>query len=74
MYEILEKKLKSLLDGENDFITNASNFSAFIINEIPDLNWVGFYIKIFNCLQLSCFQGKPACYQYIPVLQVMQWQ
>ena len=61
MYEILEKKLKSLLDGENDFITNASNFTAMIFNEIENLNWVGFYMKTNNYLLLSCFQGKPAC-------------
>jgi GAF domain-containing protein len=63
----LNKQLKSLLDGERDFIANAANFSALLFNLLPDLNWAGFYLMRGNELILGPFQGKPACIR-IPVL------
>ncbi len=60
-YERLIKIVPSLLEGERNFITNAANFSAIVYNEIPDLNWVGFYVYNGNELVLGPFQGKTAC-------------
>jgi GAF domain-containing protein len=42
-----------------------ANTSAFLFENIPDLNWVGFYLidenLKDNCLYLGPFQGKVAC-------------
>lgn len=66
LYVDLNKQLKSLLEGERDFIANAANFSALLFNLLPDLNWAGFYLMRGNDLILGPFQGKPACVR-IPV-------
>jgi GAF domain-containing protein len=66
LYADLNKQLKSLLDGERDFIANAANFSALLFNLLPDLNWAGFYLMRGDELILGPFQGKPACVR-IPV-------
>jgi GAF domain-containing protein len=66
LYADLNKQLKSLLDGERDFIANAANFSALLFNLLSDLNWAGFYLMSGNELILGPFQGKPACVR-IPV-------
>ncbi|MDT3739618.1 MAG: GAF domain-containing protein [Candidatus Kapabacteria bacterium] len=57
----LNDELKELLRDEDDFITNAANFSALVFDKVPDLNWVGFYMLKNNELLLGPFQGKPAC-------------
>jgi len=66
LYVDLNKQLKSLLDGERDFIANEANFSALLFNLLSDLNWAGFYLMRGNELILGPFQGKPACVR-IPV-------
>jgi GAF domain-containing protein len=60
-YELLAAQLEALLSGERDFIANAAQFSAFIFNELPDLNWAGFYLNQHEELVLGPFQGKVAC-------------
>ncbi|GGM27945.1 hypothetical protein GCM10009425_43120 [Pseudomonas asuensis] len=60
-YELLAAQLEALLSGERDFIANASQFSAFIFHELPDLNWAGFYLCKDEELVLGPFQGKVAC-------------
>jgi len=57
----LNDELKELLGDEDDFITNAANFSALVFDKVLDLNWVGFYMLKNNELLLGPFQGKPAC-------------
>ena len=57
----LNDELLELLSETDDFITNASNFSALIFERIENLNWVGFYMLKANELLLGPFQGKPAC-------------
>ena len=57
----LNDELIELLSETDDFITNASNFSALIFERIENLNWVGFYMLKANELLLGPFQGKPAC-------------
>ena len=58
-YEGLNKELKSLM--ETDLIANAANMSALIFNNLPDINWAGFYFLRNGELVLGPFQGKPAC-------------
>lgn len=60
-YALLAAQLESLLADERDFIANASQFAAFLFNELPDLNWAGFYFNKNEQLVLGPFQGKVAC-------------
>ncbi|WP_163557431.1 GAF domain-containing protein [Halomonas sp. NO4] len=61
-YALLARQLEALLDGR-DWLTNSAQTCAFIMQEIPDLNWVGFYLQRQpEVLSLGPFQGKPACH------------
>lgn len=61
LYANLQLQLRSLLEGERDFIANAANFSSLLYHSLPDLNWVGFYLLKGDELVLGPFQGQPAC-------------
>lgn len=61
LFSSLAAQLRSLLEGERDFIANAANFSALLYHSLPDLNWAGFYLQKESELVLGPFQGKPAC-------------
>jgi len=61
LYATLVMQLRSLLEGEYDFIANAANFSALVFNSLPDVSWAGFYLLHDGVLVLGPFQGKPAC-------------
>ena len=60
-YPLLVAQLQALLAGERDFIANAAQFSAFLFQELSDLNWAGFYLARGEELVLGPFQGKVAC-------------
>lgn len=61
-YGALCGQLKGLLEGETDVIANAANTSALLFDQMPELNWAGFYfLKSDDELVLGPFQGKPAC-------------
>ena len=60
-YALLKAQLESLLADERDFIANASQFSAFLFNQLEDLNWAGFYLNRNEELVLGPFQGQLAC-------------
>ena len=61
LYVALGQKLRSLLEGERDFIANAANLSSLLYHSLPDLNWAGFYLYKEGELVLGPFQGEPAC-------------
>lgn len=61
LYSSLAAQLRSLLEGERDFIANAANFASLLYHSLPDLNWAGFYLQKDGELVLGPFQGKPAC-------------
>jgi GAF domain-containing protein len=65
-YRTLLAQAESLIADESDMIANMANLSALLFNEMPDLNWSGFYILRQGELVLGPFQGKPACVR-IPV-------
>lgn len=65
-YRILVQQAKALIEDESDLIANLANLSALLFNEMPDLNWSGFYILRDETLVLGPFMGKPACVR-IPV-------
>lgn len=61
MYRLLTEQLKGLLEGERNLIANAANMSALVYQQVPDLNWCGFYLFDGTELVLGPFQGKVAC-------------
>jgi L-methionine (R)-S-oxide reductase len=62
VYNRLEEQARALLDREADFVANAGNFAALIRNELPRVNWAGFYLAAANGeLVLGPFSGRPAC-------------
>ena len=60
-YNLLAAQVQALFADERDFIANAAQFSAFLYNQVEDLNWAGFYINRNEELVLGPFQGQVAC-------------
>src|SRR3954462_7827969 len=60
-YRDLAAALDSLTADEPDAIANMANVSALIGQNLPDLNWSGFYRNVNDELVLGPFQGKAAC-------------
>ena len=60
-YPLISKQIEALTSDVTDLISNLSNVSALFNMELPDINWVGFYLLNENELILGPFQGKPAC-------------
>lgn len=60
-YASLGRQLEALLDGESDWLANAANTSALLMESVSDLNWVGFYLRRGDELVLGPFQGRVAC-------------
>lgn len=61
-YALLARQLDALLDTP-DWLTNSAQTCALIMQEVPDLNWAGFYLQRQpEQLHLGPFQGKPACH------------
>ncbi len=61
IYDTLVRQARALLGGQSHRVANAANLSALIFQEVPDLNWVGFYFSEDGALVLGPFQGRPAC-------------
>lgn len=61
LYQSICEQLQELLGHEQDFVANAANTSALLFQQLPDVNWVGFYTAERKELLLGPFQGKPAC-------------
>lgn len=66
IYKLLLNQLPFVFENETNVISNSANFSALIINALPDLNWAGFYFKSskkndIDELILGPFAGKTAC-------------
>lgn len=60
-YQLVEKQLRALLEGEHNTIANLSNASALLNQFLEKTNWVGFYLVEGSELVLGPFQGLPAC-------------
>ena len=65
-YDLVCLQLKALTEGVPYEVANLANTSALLWQEMPDINWVGFYKMEEGALVLGPFQGKPACIR-IPV-------
>ena len=60
-YQTLISQLESLFSDETDEIAILANTSALLMDQLDDVNWVGFYLWNNGELVLGPFQGKPAC-------------
>lgn len=60
-YRILSEQMQALLEGVSHPIANLANASALLWQNLPDLNWAGFYVLEGSKLVLGPFQGKTAC-------------
>ena len=65
-YDTLAAQLAALTEDVPYEIANLSNASALLWENLPDINWAGFYKMVDGELVLYPFQGKPACIR-IPV-------
>lgn len=65
-YSLLAAQLASMTEDVPYEIANLSNASALLWENLPDINWAGFYKMEGGILVLYPFQGKPACIR-IPV-------
>ena len=65
-YEVVARQLAALTEGIPYEVANLANASALLWQEMPRINWVGFYKMTDGALVLGPFQGKPACIR-IPV-------
>lgn len=65
-YETVAAQLAALTEGVPYEVANLANASALLWQELPRINWVGFYKMEGGALVLGPFQGKPACIR-IPV-------
>jgi L-methionine (R)-S-oxide reductase len=60
-YELVIRQLRSLIEGETNFIANLANAAALLNHFLQEINWVGFYLTEGDELVLGPFQGLPAC-------------
>ena len=62
-YLLLIKQVKSLLNKNDNFLSNLSNLTALLKQTFEKISWVGFYLFDGKKLYLGPFQGKIACTQ-----------
>lgn len=60
-YGELLASLRSIIADEPDLIANLANVTAAIHQALPEVSWVGFYLRRGDELVLGPFQGKLAC-------------
>lgn len=60
-YTSLCAQLSALTDGIAYETANLANAAALLWQQLPDINWAGFYKMQDGQLVLGPFQGKPAC-------------
>lgn len=61
-YDLLAQQLVALAEGETSRVAVLANASALLMQTLPDVSWVGFYLtEGDDQLVLGPFQGKVAC-------------
>ena len=60
-YTSLNAQLAALTEGVPYETANLANAAALLWQELPGINWAGFYKMTDGALVLGPFQGKPAC-------------
>lgn len=67
-YDLVRRQFDALAETESDPLATSSNFVALLYSSIPDINWLGIYVRRDADLVLGPFQGLPACSR-IPIGQ-----
>jgi len=62
-YRRLAEMLEALIGHESDQLANLCNAAALLGCQLPQINWVGFYLHRQGQLTLGPFHGLPACTQ-----------
>lgn len=57
----LPSRVKTLLEPNDPWISNASNFVALVHDALPQASWTGVYLAWDGALTLGPFQGPTAC-------------
>lgn len=57
----LLQHVEGMFIDENNPIANMANMASLLYWSVPDINWVGFYLRHDGELVLGPFHGKPAC-------------
>ena len=65
-YDLLVGQLQALTQGIPYEVANLANAAALLWENLPDINWAGFYKMVDGALVLYPFLGKTACIR-IPV-------
>ena len=60
-YDELTRMMDALIETEGSAKSKWMNVPAIMMETIPDLSWVGFYLARNGRLELDAFQGRPAC-------------
>lgn len=60
-YDKLIRMTDALTRAEGSVKSKWMNVPAIMMETIPDLSWVGFYLARNGRLELDAFQGRPAC-------------
>ncbi|MBR0387541.1 MAG: GAF domain-containing protein [Clostridia bacterium] len=60
-YSLLQEQIREMIQTDPWYVPAMSNISALLMETLPDLNWVGFYVWRNGRLVVGPFQGKPAC-------------
>ena len=60
-YALVAEQIAAMTEDIPYEVANLANVSALLWEEMPDINWVGFYKMTDGALVLGPFQGKPAC-------------
>ena len=60
-YRLVMEQIKGLLETDQHFIPVMSNVSALLMENLEEINWVGFYLMREGRLVIGPFQGKLAC-------------
>lgn len=60
-YNELLQHVQGLFSDENHPLANMSNLASLLYWSVPQINWVGFYLRQHEELILGPFHGKPAC-------------
>lgn len=55
------KSYQALIEKTESALSIYSNTASFLYQELPSINWAGFYFLVDNTLHLGPFMGKPAC-------------
>lgn len=60
-YSKLCSEASALMENVPYATANLANAAALLWQNLPDINWAGFYLIEDDALILGPFQGKPAC-------------